>query len=93
MELKILNKTDYEINMEIHGEDHTLLNVLKSILLEDSRVEIASYDMKHVNVSEPILYVKTDGTDQVTVIKEALSKLISRCDEFNEVFSEAVKAC
>ena len=92
MELKILNKTDYEINIEIQGEDHTLLNVLKSILLEDERVEIASYDMKHVNVSEPVLYVKTDGTDQITVIKDALSKLISRCDEFNTVFSEAVKA-
>ncbi|MFP4655715.1 MAG: DNA-directed RNA polymerase subunit L [Methanohalobium sp.] len=92
MELKILNKTDYEINIEIQGEDHTLLNVLKSILLEDERVEIASYDMKHVNVSEPVLYVKTDGTDQIAVIKDALSKLISRCDEFNSVFSEAVKA-
>lgn len=92
MELKILDKTDYEINMEIQGEDHTLLNVLKSILLEDERVEIASYDMKHVNISQPVLYVKTDGTDQITVIKDALSKLISRCDEFNTVFNEAVKS-
>ena len=48
--------------------------------------------MKHINVSEPVLYVKTDGTDQITVIKNALSKLISRCDEFDTVFSEAVKA-
>jgi DNA-directed RNA polymerase subunit L len=49
MELKILEKSDDEMKMEIAGESHTLLNMLKIILLEDERVHTASYDMKHVN--------------------------------------------
>jgi DNA-directed RNA polymerase subunit L len=61
MELKILEKSDDEMKMEIAGESHTLLNMLKIILLEDERVHTASYDMKHVTVSEPILFIKTEN--------------------------------
>jgi len=56
MELKILEKSDDEMKMEIAGESHTLLNMLKIILIEDERVHTASYDMKHINVSEPGCY-------------------------------------
>jgi DNA-directed RNA polymerase subunit L len=66
--------------------------MLKSVLLDDSRVQIATYDMKHVSISDPILFVKTDGTDPIDVIKDALKVLISQCDEFIGVFSKAVEA-
>jgi DNA-directed RNA polymerase subunit L len=92
MELKIIDKVDDEMHLEIKGETHTLLNMLKSVLLDDSRVQIATYDMKHVSISDPILYVKTDGTDPIDVIKDALKVLISQCDEFIGVFSKAVEA-
>lgn len=90
MELKILDKTDNEMHLEIKGESHTLLNMLKSILLEDKRVHTASYDMKHVTISEPVLFVMTDGTDPITVVKDAAFTLVSQCDEFIQVFSKAV---
>ncbi|MBN1133642.1 MAG: DNA-directed RNA polymerase subunit L [Methanosarcinaceae archaeon] len=90
MELKILDKTDNEMHLEIKGESHTLLNMLKSILLEDKRVHTASYDMKHVTISEPVLFVMTDGTDPITVVKDAALTLVSQCDEFIQVFSRAV---
>lgn len=90
MELKILDKTDKEMHLEIVGESHTLLNMLKSILLEDRRVHTASYDMKHVTISEPVLYVMTDGTDPITVVTDAASTLVSQCDEFITAFSRAV---
>ncbi|MDP2217582.1 MAG: DNA-directed RNA polymerase subunit L [Methanolobus sp.] len=92
MELKIIDKIDDEMHLEIKGETHTLLNMLKSVLLDDSRVQIATYDMKHVSISDPILFVKTDGTDPIDVIKDALKVLISQCDEFIGVFSKAVEA-
>ncbi|AFV24317.1 RNA polymerase dimerization [Methanolobus psychrophilus R15] len=92
MELKIIDKIDDEMHLEIKGETHTLLNMLKSVLLDDSRVQIATYDMKHVSISDPILFVKTDGTDPIDVIKDALRVLISQCDEFIGVFSKAVEA-
>ena len=92
MELKIIDKTEDEMHLEIKGETHTLLNMLKSVLLDDSRVQIATYDMKHVSISDPILFVKTDGADPIDVIRDALAVLVSQCDEFISVFSKAVEA-
>ncbi|WP_406659996.1 DNA-directed RNA polymerase subunit L [Methanolobus sp. ZRKC3] len=90
MELKIIDKTEDEMHLEIKGETHTLLNMLKSVLLDDDRVQIATYDMKHVSISDPILFVKTDGTDPIATVKDALNSLISQCDEFISVFSKSV---
>ncbi|MBN2110163.1 MAG: DNA-directed RNA polymerase subunit L [Methanosarcinaceae archaeon] len=92
MELKIIDKTDDEMHLEIGGETHTLLNMLKSVLLDDERVQIATYDMKHVSISDPVLFVKTDGADPIDVVKDSLQVLVSQCDEFISVFTSAVNA-
>jgi len=92
MELNILSKADYELEVELKGETHTLLNLLKDFLIRDARVEAAFYDMKHVSISDPILYIKTDGTDPIEVLKDAASIIIVQCNEFIEVFSKAVNA-
>jgi DNA-directed RNA polymerase subunit L len=92
MELNILSKTDNELEVELVGETHTLLNILRDLLIRDNRVEAAFYDMKHVSISEPILYLKTDGTDPIQVLKDAASIIIAQCDEFTEVFSKAANA-
>jgi DNA-directed RNA polymerase subunit L len=92
MELNILSKTDNELEVELKGETHTLLNLLKDLLIRDERVEVAFYDMKHLSISDPILYIKTYGTDPIEVLKDAASIIIVQCDEFTEVFSKAVNA-
>lgn len=91
MELKILEKSDDEMKIEIAGESHTLLNMLKIILLEDERVHTASYDMKHVTISEPVLFIKTENADPIDVIKDAVTALIAECEEFVSVFDKAVE--
>jgi len=90
MELNILSKADYELEVELKGETHTLLNLFKDFLIRDARVEAAFYDMKHVSISDPILYIKTDGTDPIEVLKDASSTIIVQCNEFIDVFSKAV---
>ncbi|MGB9927346.1 MAG: DNA-directed RNA polymerase subunit L [Methanosarcina sp.] len=92
MELNILSKTENELEVELVGETHTLLNLLRDILIKDKRVEAAFYDMKHVSISEPILYIKTDGTNPIEVLKDAASIIVAQCDEFTGVFSKAVNA-
>ncbi len=59
---------------------------------KDERVEVVFYDMKYVSISEPILYIKTDGTNPIQVLKDAASNIITQCDEFTDVFSKAVNA-
>ena len=50
MELNILSKTENELEVEFKGETHTLLNMLRDLLIRDERVEAAFYDMKHVSI-------------------------------------------
>lgn len=88
MNVKIIEKTDNEIRMEIGGESHTLLNTLKSTLLEDPRVELVTYDIKHPNISEPNLYVRTNDLDPITAIKEASQRLVEVYEEFKTVVIE-----
>ncbi|HDN64800.1 MAG TPA: DNA-directed RNA polymerase subunit L [Methanosarcinales archaeon] len=90
MNLKILNKTDTELEMEIAGETHTLLNLLKTILLEDDAVEIATYDIKYLGISEPVMYVRTSGKDPVQAMRSALHTMVAICDEFRSVFTGSI---
>lgn len=91
MELTILNKTDNEINIRVAGETHTLLNILKTALLNNKHVEIATYDIKHPTISEPVLFVRTDGADPIDVIKKATKDIVRECDEFIKLFKKKVK--
>ena len=77
MELNILSKTENELEVEFIGETHTLLNMLRANLVKDERVEITYYDMKHVSISDPILYIKTYGEDPIQVLKDAASERVT----------------
>lgn len=90
MDIKIFEKTDNEVRLEIRGEDHTLLNALKSVLLQDERVKIASYDIKHQGISDPVLYVRTNDVDPIVAIKDAATLLGKQCDSFKRKFKNKV---
>ena len=93
MEVKIIRKTDTEIEMEIRGESHTLMNALKAALIEDKAVKTATYTIEFPGVSEPILFVKTDKTeDPIDAIKKASSVLKGQCEDFIKLFSKKAKA-
>lgn len=89
MEIKIFSKSDREIEIEVVGEGHTFLNLMKSALLQDKRVEAATYDIEHPMISDPILYLRTDGSDPVTVLKEAATSISKQCDDFKKKFTSA----
>jgi len=91
MELTILNKTENEINIKVSGETHTLLNMLKASLLNNKHVEIATYDIKHPTISDPVLFVRTDGADPIDVIKKASKEMVKECDEFIKLFAKKTK--
>jgi DNA-directed RNA polymerase subunit L len=88
MELTIVNKTEKEISLKMKGESHTLLNLLKTVLMSSEHVEVATYDIKHPTISDPVLFVRTDGTDPIEVIKKASDEIIRECGEFIELFKK-----
>ncbi len=91
MDLKIIKKTSDEISIEFSGEGHTLLNLLRTELLADERVMLATYDTKFPVMDNPVFRLKTTGADPVAVLRNAATKIIGQCDEFSSLFAAAVK--
>jgi len=92
LQLTITHKTKTELEMELAGEDHTLLNLLKSSLLEDPDVRMASYQIENPQTSEPVMFIHTTTKDPVQAVREALERIDSEIDEFKEKFSEKIKS-
>ncbi len=80
MNIKIIRVTEDEAEIEFLDEGHTFLNVLKHSLLQDPDVEIATYDVKHPMISNPIFYIKTGAKGPLTALKDASLRLK---DEFD----------
>ncbi|MQY54497.1 MAG: DNA-directed RNA polymerase subunit L [Methanosarcinales archaeon] len=88
--VKILEKKEKEVRIEIEGEDHTLLAPLTSKLLEDEKVDLATYNIKHTLMSNPVLYVKMKEGDPIEAVKSAAASLASDFEEFERKYKAAV---
>jgi len=91
MEVKVLQKTKNELQLEIVGEDHTFCNLLQNVLLQDKDVEMAGYDQPHPLIRASIVYVRTkrDVSPEKTMLS-ALANIKDLNKEFNEKFERAV---
>ena len=96
--IKIINRTENSIEVELVNDDHSLSNLLKDILLEKKdKVVMASYDIEHPvldpetgrHISNPKLIVKTTaGNNPEDVLKEALKEVINLCNKALESLTE-----
>ena len=78
MELRVIEKTDTELRIEIAGEDHTFMNVLKGVLLESDDVTAATYDVnpeQSGGQTEPVLTVKSEAADPLDVLGDAAGSI------------------
>ena len=91
MEIKVINKNENSLEIQILGEGHTLCTNLRQILFEDKSVIFAGYMIKHPLMAEPRVYVKTDGskTPKQAFI-DACKILIARNEEFKNKLNAAV---
>ncbi|KYH25459.1 DNA-directed RNA polymerase subunit L [Halalkalicoccus paucihalophilus] len=96
MELRVLSREDRELALEIAGEDHTFMNVLKGALLETDGVTAATYDMnpeQSGGQTDPVLTVTTEeGVDPLEAISEAASDIQTTTDAFRDAFRDASAA-
>lgn len=94
MELRVIEKRETELAIEIAGEDHTFMNVLKGALLEVDGVTAATYDMnpeQSGGQTEPVLTVKTtDGTDPLDALEAAAELVEETADGFKVAFETAI---
>jgi len=93
MELRVIESSDEEISIEIGGEDHTFMNVLKGALLETEGVTAATYDVnpeQSGGQTEPILSVKTDETtDPLDAIEDAAGRIRDKTTAFKDAYDAA----
>ncbi len=92
MELRVITREKNELEIEVLGENETLLNPIKQALLADKDVEFAEYIIEHPTLSVPKVYVRTKGnTKPETVLKRTIKDLIGQFDAFEDAFIAAAK--
>jgi DNA-directed RNA polymerase subunit L len=93
MELRVIEKEDTTISIEIAGEDHTFMNVLKGALLETDGVTAATYDMnpeQSGGQTEPVLTIKTDeDTDALDALEAGAERVVEKSDDFQTAYDAA----
>ncbi|MFC4437589.1 MULTISPECIES: DNA-directed RNA polymerase subunit L [Natrialbaceae] len=93
MELRVTESSEDELSIEIAGEDHTFMNVLKGALLEHDDVSAATYDVnpeQSGGQTEPILTIKTEsGVDPLEALEEAAVDVREKATSFRDAFEAA----
>jgi DNA-directed RNA polymerase subunit L len=94
MELRVIEKEATMLSIEIAGEDHTFMNVLKGALLETDGVTAATYDVnpeQSGGQTEPILTIKTEeSVDALDALEAGADRVIEKSDGFREAYRAAV---
>jgi DNA-directed RNA polymerase subunit L len=93
MELRVIDKAETELSIEIAGEDHTFMNVLKGALLETEGVKAATYDMnpeQSGGQTEPILTIKTEeSVDALDALEEGAQRVIDKSEGLRQAYQAA----
>ena len=96
MELRVIEKTDDELRIEIAGEDHTFMNVLKGELLRTEGVSAATYDVnpeQSGGQTEPILSINTEsGVDPLDALETAARSVSANMTELGSEIEAAFAA-
>jgi len=89
MEINVLEDKKNRYVFEIEGMDHTYLNILKNELWNDGHVKVATYAIRHPQVSKPKFILETDGDEST---KAALSSAVGRLKKLSEKFKKEMAA-
>ncbi|MBU0615455.1 MAG: DNA-directed RNA polymerase subunit L [Nanoarchaeota archaeon] len=91
MDIDVVEQKKNKIIFKLKGATHTLCNILKKELQEDSHVKVATYSIKHPLTSDPRFIVETDGEDIKKVLVSAAERIKKTSDKFLEAFKKEVK--
>jgi len=96
MDLRVIESSDDELTIEIAGEDHTFMNVLKGALLETEGVTAATYDVnpeQSGGQTEPILTLRTeDDTRPLDALEAGTDRINEMTSAFRQAFESATPA-
>ena len=85
MEIKILDDKKSRMMIEVKDSGHTLINAIKTELWNDRHVKIATYSIRHPQISVPQMTVETDGEESP---RNALINAVLRLKKSNAKFKK-----
>ena len=78
--------------MAIDNMGHTFLNFLEFVLLENEKVEFASYNVPHPLISNTVMLIRTKkGKTPEKAFKEALEKIHEVGKELKQEFMNSLE--
>ena len=92
MELRTIKKTTKELEIEIIGENETILNPITEVLLENEEVDYATYITDHPDSSKRRLYIRVKSGKPEEILKKAVKKLEDEIKTFSKNFEEKSKS-
>ncbi len=88
MEVKIISDEKDLLQVDIEGSGHTLCNALREEISNLEDVSFASYNIKHPQISNPILAVKSKKGKPKKLILDAVSSLKEKTKELRSELSK-----
>jgi len=92
MELKTIKKTAKELELEVIGENETLLNPITEVLLEYKDVDYASYISDHPESNKRRLYIRVKQGKPEEILKKAVKQLEDEIKTFSKNFEGKSKS-
>jgi len=86
MKLEKIKKTSKELELEITGENETMLNPITEKLLENEDVDYASYIADHPESNKRRLYIRVKKGEPIDLLKKALKEVESELKDFETNF-------
>lgn len=92
MELKTLKKSTKELEIEVIGENETILNPITEVLLQNNDVEYASYLTDHPESMNRRLYIRVKKGKPEEILKKVVKELEDEIKIFSKNFSSKTKS-
>lgn len=86
MELKKIRKTSKELELEVTGENETMLNPITETLLKNKDVDYASYITDHPESNKRRLYLRVKKGEPLDILKKAVKQVESELKDFEKIF-------
>ena len=84
MELKTIKKTAKELELEVIGENETILNPITEVLLTYDDVDYASYLTDHPESPKRRLYIRVKKGKPEDALKKAVKQLEDEVKTFSK---------
>jgi len=92
MDLKKIKKTSTELELEVIGENETILNPITYVLLQNENVSYASYMTDDSRSNKRRLYVRVKKGKPEEILKKAVKQLENEVKDFIKNFEEKTKS-